>query len=221
MSDLKSAWEIAQEKAKKLGKLSHEEVRQQREEQCRQIGAAIAQRYLDNPEPLSLRAELNKHSEEEQVLVKRAILGYLIQAMDLSHRSGRSPDSTRYNHSGEVYLRLEKIVQGIASLEPTTATITGQISQLCQEYEGAIRKTKQEIERKSRETLHQLRISGTAVADINIEATPQWQQSCHKLIEPFQPRLDSLKQELINTIVGSGAFPRPKDQAGIDPATTD
>jgi len=119
MSELKSAWEIAQEKANKLGKLSAEELQRQREEECRQIGQGIAQRYLDNPESLSLDIELNKHPEEGRGLIRKAVASHLIQALDLSSWSGisrgpaeRDGGAKGNNRSGGVYLRLEKITEG-------------------------------------------------------------------------------------------------------------
>ena len=204
MGELKSAWEIAQGKADKLGKLSSEELQQQGEEKCRQIGQAIAQRYLDNLESLDLEVELDKHSEEEKGLIKRAVGSHLIQALELSSQSGTSRRPTerdggmkQNNRSGGAYFRMERIIQGIAGLEPKSGAITERMRQLFQEYEGATREARREIERKGKETLHQLRISGTAVGDINIEAMPQWQQTWHRLREPFEPRLDNLKQELL------------------------
>ena len=199
MGELKSAWEIAQEKANRLGKLSAEEEEQQRQQKYRQVGQALAQRYLDNPETLSLTTELNKRPEEEQELVKKAILSHLIQAIDLKGRSGTTLDPARYSRSGEDKPRLEKISQEIVSLEPKSQPIIEEITKLMQEYEGAEGKTRQELEGKTREILHQLRISGTAVGDINIEATPQWQQAQQRLVETLELRLISLKQELTKT----------------------
>jgi len=201
MSDLKSAWEIAQEKANQLGKLSLQEMQQQREQESWQVGKAIAQEYLDATEPPNLAIELNNYPTEERELVGRAILNYLVQAMGLESWSGTSPDPAKYNNrSGGVYPRLEKIIQGISAIEPKLQPIIEQIRQLNQEYEQAVRKTRRAIENRGRETLHQLRISGTAVDNINVEATQEWQQSWRKLTEPFTPRFDSLKQELINSI---------------------
>jgi hypothetical protein len=191
MSDLKSAWEIAREKASRLGKLSAQELQQQREQQCRESGRAIAQRYLDSPEPLSLPSELNKYQEGKD-LVSQATVSHLIQAIDLQGKDD--------NDSSMVYPRLEKIARGIASLQPKSQPIIDQITQLAREYEGAIAKVKQEIESNGQETLHRLRISGTAVGDINIKAAPEWQQSWHRLAVTFKPRLDSLKQQLTSGI---------------------
>ncbi len=111
MSELKSAWEVAQEKANKLGKLSPQEIQQQRKQECWQIGSAIAQKYLNDIEPLNLAAELNNYPTEERDLIKPAILNHLVQAMGLESGSGTSPDPTKYdNRSGGVYPRLEKII---------------------------------------------------------------------------------------------------------------
>lgn len=223
MGELKSAWEIAQGKADRLGKLSAEELQQQREEKCRQIGQAIAQRYLDNLESLDLDVEMEKHSEAEEGLIKTAVAAHLIQALELSSQSGttsrrpteRDGGMEQNNSSGGAYFRMERVIQGIAGLEPKSKAITERVSRLFQEYEGATREGRQEIERKGKETLHRLRISGTAVGDINVEATPQWQQTWHRLGEPFEPRLDHLKQELTNSIVGSAATPYLGRDVGV------
>ncbi|PIU56972.1 MAG: hypothetical protein COS87_00550 [Chloroflexi bacterium CG07_land_8_20_14_0_80_45_17] len=188
MGKLKSAWEIAQEKADRLGKLSLAEMQRQREQECRQIGRAIAQRYLDSPELLPLAIELNKYQEKKD-LVRQATLTHLTQAIDL-----------RFLTSFGMTSKLERIIQGIATVEPKSESIIERIRGLAQEYEQLADKTRRAIEIKCRETLHQLRISGTAVGNINIEATPQWQQSWQLLTEPLESRLDSLKQELINSI---------------------
>ena len=207
MGELKSAWEIARRKAEKLGKLSAEELRQQREENCRQIGEAIARKYLDGPDRLNLDGELEKQPEEDRGLIKRAILAQLIEAMDLrfftSFRMTGGPlrmtDKT-VGMTDEPFRMTggaEKVIEGIARLEPESGAVIEQLRQLLQEYEAATRQTRHDIESKSREALHRLRISGTAVGDINVEAMPQWQEEWHRLRAPFEPRLEGLKQELV------------------------
>jgi len=190
MGELKSAWEIAQGKADRLGKLSAEELQQQREERCRQTGQAIAQRYLDNIEPLDLDVELEKHPEGEQGLTKRAAAKRLVEALDLSSQAGTGRRPARGDGG------MDRVIQGIAMLEPKSGAILEQLRQLFQEYEAATGQTGREIKSKGRERLHRLRISGTAVGAINVEAVPGWQQAWQRLRQPFEPRLDHLKQEL-------------------------
>jgi len=203
MSELKSAWEIARGKADKLGKLSADELEQQREEKCRQIGQGIAGGYLDDIESFDLVTELAREPGEDKGLIRRAVLSRLMEAVDLGQgwgSSGGPAAAVETYRSGGACPRLEKIVQAIASLEAGLAPIVEQLAQLFGEYEAASTKARQEIETAGKETLHQLRISGTAVGNINIEARPQWQQAQDRLKEGFEPRLDKLKQELINTI---------------------
>jgi hypothetical protein len=91
------------------------------------------------------------------------------------------------------------VIELISSLRPELQPTTEEISQLVQEYEGTEQKIRQELESNYRETLHQLRISGTAVDSINIEPDPQWQLARQGLVEDFTPRLNDLKQALIST----------------------
>jgi hypothetical protein len=196
MSELKNAWEIAREKANKLGKLSPQEMQQQREQEYRQVGKGIAQRYLDHPEPLNLSVDLDSRPTEGRDLTVRTIIGYLVQAMDLESHS-----------------RLEKIIQGIAAIEPGLQPVIEEIRKLAQEHDQVLGMTRQAIENKGREALHQLRISGTAVGAINTAAVPEWQQNWRKLTGPFLPKLDNLKHELIKA---SGMTPSPSGGGGVD-----
>ena len=74
-----------------------------------------------------------------------------------------------------------------------------EIDHLVQEYEEAEQKIRQELESDYRQIMHQLRISGTAVGAINIEADHKWQAARQELVEAFTPRLNDLKQALISS----------------------
>lgn len=189
MSELKSAWEIALEKSNKLGKPSAEEEQRYLEEKYRQIGTAIVWKYLDDPRgsPESssgLTSQLEAYSEKEKNpiiknLIRRAALNELIAALDL--KNPMNPN---------------EICRGIASLRPESQPVLDQVTQLVQEYEQARGETRRELENKGKEVLHRLRISGTAVGDINIEDSAEWQEKQQLLMATFAPKLDSLKQEL-------------------------
>jgi len=185
MSELKSAWEIAQERANRLGRLSAEEREQQERQEYRQLGQVLTQKWLDSSQQLDITAELNKHEEKDREIIKQAAIEHLIGAIELTTAQGRNS--------------VEKIIEGISSLEPELQPKAEEIVKLVQEYGGAERGIRQELESDYRETLHQLRISGTAVATINIEADPKWQLAHQGLIEAFAPRLNDLKQALISS----------------------
>jgi hypothetical protein len=183
MSELKSAWEIAQERANRLGKLSAEEKEQQERQGYRQIGQALAQKWLDSSQQLDMTAELNKHEEKERDTIKQAVIEHLVDAIEFTTAQGINS--------------VKRVIEALISLRPELQPKAEEIGQLTQEYEGAEQKTRQELEGSYRETLHRLRISGTAVAAINLEANPQWQLARQELVEAFIPRLNDLKQALI------------------------
>ena len=185
MGELKSAREIAQERANRLGKLSAEERAQQERQEYRQLGQALAQKWLHSSQQLDITAELNKHEGEERGIIKQAAIEHLIEAVELTTAQGRNS--------------VKKIIEGISSLEPELQPEAEEIGKLVQEYEAAERRIKQELESDYRETLHQLRISGTAVATINIEADHKWQLGRQRLVEAFAARLNDLKQALVSS----------------------
>jgi len=184
MSELKSAWEIAQERANRLGKLSAEEKKQQERQKYCQIGQVLAQKWLDSSQQPDMTTELSKHEEKGRNIIKQAAIEHLVKAIEFTTTQGINS--------------VKKVIEAISSLGPELQPKAEEISQLVQEYELAEQKIRQELDSNYRETLHQLRISGTAVDVINIEANHQWQLARQELIESFTPRLNDLKLALIS-----------------------
>ncbi|GAG41836.1 unnamed protein product, partial [marine sediment metagenome] len=118
-------------------------------------------------------------------IIKQAVIEHLVEAIELTTTQGIN--------------RLKRVIEAISSLRPELQSKAEEIGQLVQEYEGAEQKIRQELEGNYRETLHQLRISGTAVDIINIETDHQWQAAQQELVESFIPRLRDLKQALISS----------------------
>ena len=185
MSELKSAWELAQERANRLGKLSTQEKEQQEIQGYRQTGQALAQKLMDGSQRLDVTAELSKHEEKGREEIERAMTEHLVEAIEFTE--AKAVDSVK------------GILEAISSLKPELQPKAEEIGQLVQEYELAEQKMKQELESQHRETLHQLRISGTAVDTINLEDNPRWQLVRQELAESFAPKLHVLKQALLDT----------------------
>jgi hypothetical protein len=183
MSELKSAWEVAQERANRLGKLSAEEKERQERQSYGQIGQALAQKWMDGAQRLDMTAELGKHEEKGRELIKEAAIERLVEAIELTTARGTNS--------------VTRAVEGISSLRPELQPRAEEIGQLVQEYELAEQKIRQGLESNYREALHQLRISGTAVDAINIEDNDEWQLARQGLIESLTPRLNALKQALV------------------------
>jgi hypothetical protein len=184
MSELKSAWEVAQERANRLGKLSAQEKEQQERQRYRRIGQALAQKWLDASQELDVTAELDKHEENERGIVKQAVIEHLVEAIEFT----TTKDIASIN----------RIIEAIGSLKPELQSKAEELGQLVQEYVAGEQKIRQGLEGHHRETLHRLRISGTAVNAINVEDNPQWQLARRELIESLAPRLSALKQALIS-----------------------
>ena len=173
MGDMKSAREIAQERANRLGRLSREEERKQKEEECRQIAQGIVQSYLDSPRAEDILAMVDKYRGEERELILAAAVDLLTGAVTLD---------------GET--RAEKVARGMVALEPGTQPVVGRMMDILAEHHRLGERTKKEAEGRVKELLHQLRISGTAIGGMSIGTTAQSPRAA------LEQQLDSLKQEL-------------------------
>ncbi len=182
MDELKSAWEIAQERAGRLGDLSAEEQKEQQRQRCHQVGQVLAGRWLDGSEKTDLASELGKHGEEDTAMVRESIIQHLVQVVE--------PAAV-----GSID-RVTTAIEGISRLAPELETGVDEARKLLHEYQEAERKARQDVESGYMETLHRLRISGTAVAGINIETSEDWQAARQRLIDAFSPRFDDLKRTL-------------------------
>ena len=183
MDEMKSAWEIAQQRVERLGKLSSEEREQQERERYRQIGQALAQKWLDSPRRPDITADLGEQEAKGRDIIRRAAVAHLAESIDLT--GAGAADSAR------------RAIDVISSLAPELQPRTDELAGLVQEYEEAERRLRQEIESDCREALHRLRISGTAVGDINVEASRQWQTAHSELAGAFAARLDDARRKMM------------------------
>jgi hypothetical protein len=184
VGEIKSAWEIALEKVEKLGSLSPEERRQQKEKEFGAIGQILAEKYLAGLGLWQLETELNKYGAEEKGLVQKALASKLIQMIELGNRE-----------------RLQRVMEAILALKQGDLAITSirsEIEQLFQERDETAQRESLEIEKSAREVLHQLRISGSAIGAINPGVIPELRQDLNRLAQPFKEKLEGLKTKLID-----------------------
>jgi hypothetical protein len=183
MGEIRSAWEIAMEKAEKLGRLSPEELKRQRRQELAPVGQGLADRYLGGLGLWQLRVELDRYKGEERDLVTEALISSLVQGIELGNNE-----------------RLVKIIEGISSLRENESLrireIEGEVGTLFQEYQEVERKERRKTEDSVRDILHQLRISGSAIGAINPKVMPEWQQALDTFAEPYTTRLEELKERL-------------------------
>jgi hypothetical protein len=182
MGEIKSAWEIAMEKAEKLEKLPPEELRRQKEEKYASIGQVLVDKYLGGLDLWQLDVELDKHSGEERDLLREAAIFKLAHSIDLENpeRLGRIMEGISYLRQGEDIKEIGK-----------------ELDRLFQEYKQVEQKEREEMEKSSGEILHQLNISGSAIGGFNPKAVGEWQQESQKLAQPFREKLEMLRQRLL------------------------
>ena len=100
----------------------------------------------------------------------------------------------------------ERAMAGIPVLsgEELVGEVRQQIKDLLAEYkraeEAKYEEQKAEVERRERELLHQLRISGSAVGEINLETSETWKGFSRELYSQFDQRLQQLKEQLLKNV---------------------
>lgn len=185
MGEIKSAWELALEKVERLGTLSTEELKRQKEEKYGAIGQVLADKYLGGLALWQLKVETDKYNTEERGLVEQALVSKLIQAIELG------------NHE-----RLLKVLEGVSTLGRRKAPIDEfkEMEQLFEEYKAAKERGSREIEKSAKGILHQLRIAGSAIGAVRPEVIPEWQESLNALAQPYNERLVEVKKRLSDTL---------------------
>ena len=171
------------EKVEKLGKLSPEEVRRQKEEKYGSTGQGLAEKYLTGLALRDVRIELDKYKGEERELVRAVLASKLIDAIELGDAE-----------------RLSKVIEGISELNLKSreglASIRAEIEQLFAECREAEQKKRREVETAARGVLHQLRISGSAIGSVNPEVVPEWKNELDKIALPYREKLGDIKARL-------------------------
>lgn len=166
---IKSAWEIAMEKVEKMGELSPEEKREMKEKEYAPKGKTIAERFLDGViASRYLEVELQKLKGEEREILEKAVLERFKEAIKI-----------------EDLVRSQKALEGISTLGKDVADFKDKLPLLYQEYQA-------KIEGAERESENRLKISGSALGEINFEANEVWSE----INLEFNAKLNQLKEKI-------------------------
>jgi hypothetical protein len=177
---LKSALDIALEKASKLGKISDEERREAREKELTGVGEALSARYLKGLPIRDVELELAKYKEDKQKII-RYFLDRLWDRINLGDPEG-----------------IDKILSAIEHFAGDSGVAEG-IRSLSIEYRNEVEKTlgknKNSLEDARRKELKRKGISGSAVIPA-VESSPEWFQLREDLNSRYRKRLEELKSFL-------------------------
>lgn len=181
MTRIKSAWEIALEKAKNM-EVTPEELQKQREERCQLTGTAVADKFLSSFDLRELKDDLDKQGEEKE-LVAKAVVNRLLEVLKLGD-----------------YEKMEKITEGIfqVSGNEKIKEAKGRFYILFDSYYDVLRREIKEIEITGRKILGRLGISGEAIQVINPEINKEWRQSLKTVTQPYEKEFALYKQELLS-----------------------
>ncbi len=176
---IRSALEIALEKAQRLGSLSDEEKGRARAEELASAGEGLARRYLGGAPLKDIDADLMGRPEEEQPAVRSRLVSCLLDAIEVSSDSGN-----------EGLLAAAERLSGNA--EPARS-----IGGLLREHRNALEKARRDaagtLEAAKRGELERLGISGSAVEPATW-ASAEWTRARQDLDSRYRQRLDEIRR---------------------------
>jgi len=196
VGDIKSAWEIAQEKIEKIGSVTTEE---RRKWEYVPVGEKLAARYLK--EDYNLVAELDQYDDNTRKYVIEGVQDVLIRNIALPKN-----DITKGNN--------KRAMDGLKTLKNDKVAVENVYSKISrifdhhaeqgeQQKKQAYESLKAEFRAKIQQSLQQqLGSASFTLADTDIERQPQFQEEWQKLRTQldlqYTKLLDEYKQELLS-----------------------
>jgi hypothetical protein len=184
MERMKSAKEIALERVEKLGRISPEELKEERNRKCAELGRQLTLTYLTAHNPGEIEGELLKYSGEERNMVERSLWQDMVCKLELGNHDHLS-------FLLELASQMKNEIIGKAGPE---------ISDLFCSYQEAVERDKREIRNEGKNVLHGLRISGDAVGEINLRAKEEWKGKIEATALPYEQELGRIKEGLLQTL---------------------
>lgn len=186
--EIKSALEIAMEKAEKLGKLTPAE---QHRIELVPKGTALAARFLKGE--ISLEGELNKFNKEEVVFIKEGALDVFLRNIILPTQE-QAKKTSKKAMDGVLVLKKEKEKQ----LKP----VVTEIEHLFTYYEQSLR----QLQLKFREKLETARgaksvesiagLGGRSEMEKQMALQEEWRMALSELQSQYQQALDEHKRKI-------------------------
>ncbi len=181
MSDIRSSWEIAQDRIRNIGELSAEERRKQKEARLLALGKGAAEKYISTADTAILEEELLKYPPAERAHFKKAVMQHLIHSIDL--------------HNSNTAWMLASAISKLTDA-PGAAAIIEQITTCISNYQQAEEAGRLCINQEGMDILNRRALSGTAVKTFNSSARIQWENSLERIAEPYKEKMESLKKQL-------------------------
>ncbi|UCC59728.1 MAG: hypothetical protein JSV02_08250 [Dehalococcoidia bacterium] len=193
MSEMKSAFERAMERAESLGKASDEEMKKWK---YLPEGEKLAAKYLQDE--CDLLIEMDKYDDVSRPLVAEGAQAILINNIDLP----RNEQAKKINKKSMEAIK--ELKRDKASLENVYTKLRRVFSHYEQEGEQQRRQAyeavKSDVEAKIRQAMQQ-QMGAQANMKINVEAQPQFQQELRRVMiqldSQYLTLLEEYKQEIM------------------------
>lgn len=182
--ELKSAFDIAMERARKLGDMSAQEKQKSREEELRAIGEVLGKRYLDGLPIRDIEIELRKQEENRHIVV-RYLLSFFVDGLIEAN-----------------FETAENILVAIQHFSGNSDAVAN-IRDLYNEYQKAIEKAwegkRSKLEASRRKELKLKGISGSAVEPA-IEVDSEQLELRQQLDAAYQKRFEETTTLLLKAL---------------------
>ena len=178
MGEIRSSWEIAQEKAGRLGNLSAEEIKQQKETLYRNTAFAAVKEYLEGRNFRYMEREMDKYAGEDRELMKRMMLYCLIEAIDLNGDSVPA-----------------QVLSGITALYPgeRTGRLLDEAGVLSDKYRDSCEDERRRMKDNGMEMLRKKGISGSAICIAGAGSGPVVPND---IVASFKKELDAIGKKI-------------------------
>ena len=187
MAEIKSALEIALEKADKLGKLDKAELEAQK---WIEKGKKTAATYLNEPEQADLAGSLNDAPPEHIQKILQGIMDVLLRNIILPRED-------------EQWNLIKRAMNGIRTIKGTTADqALAQMEQLLHAYQQTRSQYFEQVKAQMQGRLGELKQAvaqqyGTGMAEqLDIEAVPEFQQEWARISSEIQAQFEQQLQPL-------------------------
>lgn len=194
MSEMKSAFERAMERAESLGKASEEDLRKWK---YLPEGEGLAAKYLRDE--CDLTAEIGRYDDNVRQHVVEGAQGILVKNIDLP----RNELAKRTNK--KAMEAIKELKRDKVSVENVYTKLRRIFNHYEQEGEQQRRQTyedlKRDVEAKMQQAMQQ-QLGAAAPMKINVETQPQFQQEWRRALAQLESQylrlLDEYKQEILN-----------------------
>jgi hypothetical protein len=187
---IKSALEIAMEKISGLPELTPEEIAEQKEKEYGPVGESVAQRYLDGRlTDNELPAELAKHSGEERLIVRKALIASLCSEL-------------RLDNDEETIRKVLHAMDLLASNKESFGHAVKDFQRIISEFDEEIEKRFLAFAALAEDALKRIGISGSAVR-LNVDENESWIEESGKIRILYEPRLKEVRNRLMHSLLST------------------